>query len=82
MNRHRSHRCHRCRNPIRTDAIARSGTFEELWFHPDCWDAECLAEQLRYEREVQARGLIALLEPYVATAPAEGRTRSPYPMLG
>jgi hypothetical protein len=72
------HRCNRCRNPIRSVAVARPGATEDAaWYHPDCWAEVCSSEQEKYERQVQAVGISALLEPYVPGGRAQAPTLEP-----
>lgn len=58
-------RCTHCRNPIRTgQAVRRSENLDESWYHSDCWRLVQSSEQLNYEREIAASGLVALIAPY------------------
>lgn len=65
-------RCAHCRNPIRHggDVSAPSAGLQQAWFHPDCWADVVSAKQKDYLREVEKRGLEALLAPYISAAPA------------
>jgi len=65
-------RCAHCRNPIRHggDVSAPSPGLEQAWFHPDCWATVQSTRQKDYRREVETRGLDALLAPYISAAPA------------
>ena len=66
------HRCAHCRNPIRrgADVSGPSSDLQESWFHPDCWAAVLSAKQEEYHRRIEARGLDALIAPYVLKAQA------------
>lgn len=68
-------RCAHCRNPIRHggDVSAPSAGLQQAWFHPDCWADVVSAKQKDYLREVEKRGLEALLAPYISTALVGGQ---------
>lgn len=65
------HRCAKCRNPIRRggDVSTSSSGPQESWFHPDCWATVQTAKQKDYLRQVELRGLEALLAPYISASP-------------
>lgn len=58
-----------------------SPSLQVSWFHPDCWATVQTAKQKDYLREVEKRGLEALLAPYISASPvgskAAGRAVEP-----
>ena len=46
---------------------------QESWFHPDCWATVQSAKQKDYLRQVEMRGLEALLAPYISATPVGGK---------
>lgn len=65
-------RCAHCRNPIRhgNGLSTPSADAEVSWFHHDCWAAVLSAKQEEYHQRIQARGIDALIAPYVSRVAA------------